>query len=181
MCKTKRKAKDKSQEVKAEVSVQNSAGKPLKDASVLAMFPDTTWKLAKTDESGKAAFNFYAAKKMRVFCAAPEHKGVIERDWLPPKSLSIKMKSLENGGSQVFTESGGKSLPGLCGTIDPILDNIDRTYLYTRTIAIDGGKQQPVHFKYGQNLHLTDAEGGDVTLRIMEIIGKSALLEYECN
>ena len=70
-------------------------------------------------------------------------------------------------------------MPDLTGRLNPILDNLDRMYLYATNIAIEEGKQQPVRFKLNQPLRLTDANGFEWVVRFVEMIGRSALLEYE--
>ena len=40
------------------------------------------------------------------------------------------------------------------------------------------GKQQPVHFMPGEDLRLTDADGRELIVRIVAIIGRAALVEY---
>ena len=81
------------------------------------------------------------------------------------------------GGSVIFSEATGH-LPGLKGRLNPIRDTHDRTYLYASNIAIDDGKQQPVQFIPGEELRLTDAEGTGLCVRIVDIVGRSALVEY---
>ena len=70
-------------------------------------------------------------------------------------------------------------LPGLTGRLNPILDNQDRMYLYATNVAIDDGRQQPVHFKLGEAMRLTDANGAEWLVRFVEMIGNSSVLEYE--
>ena len=84
---------------------------------------------------------------------------------------------MPEGGSIIFSEAAGY-LPGLKGRLNPIRDTHDRTYLYASNIAIDGGKQQPVQFAYGEELRLTDADGREMLVRFLDIGGRSALLEY---
>ena len=69
-------------------------------------------------------------------------------------------------------------LPGLKGTLNPIRDALDRTYLYASNIAINGGERQPVHFVPGEELRLTDADGTELRVRILDIAGRSALVEH---
>ena len=78
----------------------------------------------------------------------------------------------------IFTDGTGH-LPRLTGRLNPILDQFDRMYLYTTNVAIDEGKQQPVHFKLGGPLLLSDAHGFEWVVRFIEMIGKTSLLEYE--
>ena len=70
-------------------------------------------------------------------------------------------------------------MPNLTGQLNPILDDLDRMCLYAANIAIDEGRQQPVPFKLNQPLRLTDARGFEWIVRVIDMIGKSALLEYE--
>ena len=69
----------------------------------------------------------------------------IEFRWRSPAPLSIELEALANGGSMVIPERTGH-LPGLTGRLNPILDNLDRMYLYATNVAVDEGGQQPVHF-----------------------------------
>ena len=115
---------------------------------------------------------------MTVFAAATGHAGHLERDWVPVQgTLAIEMQSLPNGGAVIFPEGTGY-LPGLSGRLNPKRDTLDRTYLYASNIAINKGEQQPVHFMPGEDLRLTDADGRELMVRIMAIIGRSTLVEY---
>ena len=55
---------------------------------------------------------------------------------------------------------------------------MDRTYLYASNIAINEGEQQPVSFMPGEDLRLTNADGKELIVRIMAIVGRSALVQY---
>jgi len=59
-----------------------------------------------------------------------------------------------------------------------VRDSFDRTYLYAANIAIDEGRQQPVPFRLGKPLRLTDSFGTDLSAVIVDVSGKSALVEY---
>ena len=43
---------------------------------------------------------------------------------------------------------------------------------------IGDGRQQPVFFVPGEELRLTDSDGKALLVRIVEIVGRSALVEY---
>ena len=161
--------------IEGEVSV-SVAGRPLAGAQVVALYPNKTWMEEITDTFGRVAFGFHSELPITVFCASPGHGGQVERDWRPPEPLSVQLDPLPAGGSIAFTEGTGH-LPSLNGRLNPILDNLDRMYLYATNVAIDEGKQQPVHFKLNQPLRLTDVSGFEWIVRFIEMIGKSALLE----
>ena len=82
-----------------------------------------------------------------------------------------------DGGAAIFPEGTGTFL-GLEGRLNLIRDTLDRTYLYASNIAINEGRQQPVAFVPGGELRLTDADGNELLARIIDIVGRSALVEY---
>lgn len=155
-------------------------GQPLPNSDVLTLFPNKTWKQATTDENGEAEVELHTTHlPMTVFVAAPGHNAHVEREWTPSQgSLAVELATLRNGGSVIFAESTGY-LPVVSGRLNPIRDSHERTYLYASNIAINQGKQQPVHFALGEDLRLTDADGREATVRVVEVVGRSALLEYQ--
>ncbi len=154
-------------------------GQPLPGSDVLALFPNKTWKRATTDENGEAEVDLHTTHlPMTVFVAAPGHAAHVEREWIPSQgSLAVALVPLREGGSVIFAESTGY-LPMVTGRLNPIRDSHERTYLYASNIAIDQGKQQPVHFALGEDLRLTDADGRESMIRVVDVVGRSALLEY---
>ena len=156
------------------------AGRALADAEVLALFPNKTWKQASTDSDGEAYLELHSVHlPMTVFAAADGCRAHIERDWIPAdRALAIELAVLPGGGSVIFAESTGH-IPGLSGRLNPILDTSYRTYLYASNVAINEGQQQPVSFVPGEEeLHLMDAHGSEVLVRVAAITGRSSLLEY---
>ena len=154
-------------------------GEPLSEIEILALFPNKTWKRSTTDENGEAKIDLHTTHlPMTVFAAAHGFAAHLEHDWIPAEgALTLEMQSLPDGGSVIFPEATGH-LPGLSGRLNPIRDTHDRTYLYASNIAINEGQQQPVAFMPGEDLRLTDADGRELIVRIVAIIGKSALIEY---
>ena len=157
----------------------HSDGTPLSGVQVLALFPNKTWQRANTDQAGEAALDLYTTHlPMTVYAAAPKHAAGLVRDWRPDKGgLLVELDPLPSGGATIFTESTGH-VPGLRGRLNPIRDTSDRTYLYADNIAIEEGRQQPVTFRVGKPMRLTDAFGAELSVTIVDIIGRSALVEY---
>ena len=113
-----------------------------------------------------------------MFAASIGYTAKLEHDWKPAqRPLALDLTPLPGGGSVIFPEATG-NIPNLTGRLNPIRDDLDRTYLYATNIAIDQGKQQPVHFALGEDLRLTDADGREAMVRIVDVVGRSALLEY---
>ena len=156
-----------------------AANQPLPGADVLTLFPNKTWKRSTTNDDGEATVELYTSHlPMTVFAAAPQHAARLEREWTPGQgALRLDMRPLPDGGSIIFPEAVGH-LPTLKGRLNPIRDTSDRTYLYASNIAINQGKPQPVHFAPGEELRLTDADGHEALIRILDVVGRSALVEY---
>ncbi len=157
----------------------HSDGRPVTGADLLVLFPDHTWKRATTDDNGEATVDLYATNlPMTVFVAARGFAAHLERGWVPADgALAVELNPLLNGGSVIFPEATG-TIPGLKGQINPIRGAHDRTYLYASNITINQGEHQPVHFSFGEDLRLIDANGVEVWGRIIHIAGRSALVEY---
>ena len=152
---------------------------PLVDVDILVLFPNGTWKRSKTDKHGEANVELHSVYlSMTVFAAAEGFAACTEYGWRPEeRDLTLQLKSLRHGGAVIFPEGTGY-IPELKGRLNPILDSIGRTYLYTSNIAINHGQIQPVPFDYGEELNLVDADGFEVQVRIVHMVGQSALLEY---
>ncbi len=163
---------------RAIVSVR-SGGRPLDGVDLLVLFPNKTWKRATTDENGEAGVDLHTtALPMTVFAAASGYSAHLEREWAPSRgTLALGLHELPGGGAVIFPEDTG-TLPGLGGRLNPIRDGHDRTWLYASNIAVNQGQPQPVHFIPGEDLRLTDADGREVWARIVEVTGRSALVEY---
>lgn len=156
-----------------------SDGRPLEGVNVLALFPNKTWQQEITNESGEAVFNLHTTiLPMTVFAAKHGYSGRVLRNWLPNLGGQvIELPKMLLGGSTIFPKATG-NLPDLKGRLNPILDTSDRTYLYADNIAIEDGQQQPVPFRLGKPFKLTDAYGTEKSVTILDIIGRSSLLDY---
>ena len=152
---------------------------PLADVDILALFPDRTWKRSRTDEHGEAHIELHSLHlPMTVFAAAAGFAACTEYGWTPlEQALSLELNSLNDGGAVIFPNATG-CLPGFKGRLNPIRDTHGRTYLYASNISINNGQRQPVTFDFGEELRLTDADGNELLARVVDIVGRSALIEY---
>ena len=82
-----------------------------------------------------------------------------------------------DGGAVIFLEGPGTH-QGLKGSLNPILATLDRPYLYTSTIAFNGNWKEPAAFVRGEKLRLTNADGSKLLARIIDIVGRSLLVEH---
>ena len=115
---------------------------------------------------------------MTVFIAADGCAAYLEHNWVPTQGkLTVEMQPLPEGGSALFPKGTG-DLPGLSGKINLIRDAYDRSFLYASNIAINEGQRQPVHFLLREDLRLTDADGKELMICIVAIVGRAVLIEY---
>ena len=154
-------------------------GKPVPGADVLALFSNKTWERARTNENGEAMPPLPANHlPMTVFVAAKGFAACVERDWMPAeRELHVHLGSLPDGGAVVFPEATGH-VPGLSGRLHTTQDQHARTYLHTTNIVVNGARREPFHFRLGQEMRLADADGKEALVRVIDIVGRSALVEH---
>ena len=164
--------------VKASVQC-NLPDSTIRKVDVLMLFQNNAVARRFTAGSGDVHINFPVVNlPMTVFIAADGCTAYLEHNWVPTQGkLTVEMQPLPEGGSALFPKGKG-DLPGLSGKINLIRDPYDRLFLHASNIAINEGQRQPVHFTLGGDMRLTDTDGKELMVRIIDIIGKSALLEY---
>ena len=163
------------------VSVRDAESRvPVRDAEVLMLYPNNTYREECTNIFGNADFELHAHLPMTVFCAARGYRArVAEHDATPgsPAFIELAMDSQPEGGSQIIANRTG-DLAGIDGRLNPVLDRLDRTHLYADNVAINDGLPQPVHFKLNEPVRLTDSLGNHATLWFREMRGASCVFDY---
>ncbi len=169
--------------IAARVIVTNeSTGKPLSGIHVLMLYPNRTYLEAETDSFGRASFTLHSKLPMTIFCARDGFAARVTHDHLPDEPLELSMRPVQDGGSRIIANQSGHLAghpEGIEGGLNPILDRLDRTYLYTDDIAINEGQAQPVHFALHEPLRLTNVRGACATVWFRETVGKSSVFDYE--
>ena len=157
-------------------------GEPISDVAVLALLPNGTWKQAKTNEAGEALLETETRSlPLSIFVAAKGFAAHVERSWTPAeRPLFLELRRVDGGGAAIFPESTGQ-LPGLKGHLRPTRDTQGRIYLDAGDISINDGQPQPVQCSLGEDLHLMDSNSADLVVRIVDIVGQSALVEYRAS
>ena len=190
----------------AELVTVKSGGQPVPKVDLLALFPNQTWKSYQTDSDGKATLNLYSDDlSMTVFAAAPGYEGAIRINWIPAKEdLTIEMNPLPNGGSCIFNELRGY-IPVLEGELEFVwLENVGKIGVLSDGVLMNGEKPPPiistlsgkdssvdrVYFDeseinppptqtaFNQNIELTDQNDISVLASVLDIIGKSVLIDW---
>ena len=161
------------------IAIVTSDGVPVSGATVLAMFPDKTWKKGRANADGKCELYLYRPDlPMTVFVAGDNHEAQV-KEWLPADhDNKLEVELAPSKASTIVLAEGIGYIPDLEGRLNPIRDSGDRMYLYATNIAINEGVSQPAPFTVGEKLSLRDANGHETTIRVMAIEGRASLIEY---
>ena len=160
----------------ARVSVVSSTGVPISGAVMTAIADNNTTKGAVTPADGVAIVSIPTRRLYQLLVAHPEHPGAVVRSWDPSEDLTVTLFDSENTGSVICTSTC--HIPGLEGRLNPILDTLNRMYLYADNIAINGGAQQPATFQVDVPFELEDSNGVVMQVRVLHIQGQTSLLQY---
>ncbi len=159
------------------VVTHDDTGEPVRGVDVLMLYPDKTCREARTDTSGHADFVLYAKLPMTILCAAAGFAAHVVHDYQPDGPLDVRLRPTPDGGSRIFTQPSGH-LPGIQGRLNPILDSLDRTYLYADDVAVNYGQTQPVRFALNEPVRLTDSLGAGATVWFREMLGAAGVFDY---
>ena len=131
---------------------------PLSQATVLAFDPATkTYVYGQTNIEGRCVLTSPVEKTVTILVAHPQQKGEIILGQQNSANLIIKMTDSSYGS--VLAPGGTCYIIGLSGRLNPINDQLDRTYIYADNISINNGTLQPVWFDSTNSLKLEDAFG----------------------
>ena len=161
-----------------KITITSSNGKGISKANIVAIAEKKDIIIeGMTDDLGFVELKIPVRQKYNLLIAHKEYLGKVIKSWDPQEDLKIGLLEKENFSSIIITGTG--YIPGLNGRLNPILDNLHRTYLYADNIAIDGGKQQPVYFQINSPFTLEDVNGVVMEAKVLHIQGRgTCLLEY---
>ncbi|WP_278994877.1 toll/interleukin-1 receptor domain-containing protein [Prevotella melaninogenica] len=158
------------------IELVNERLEPIAKANVCLIADNDTCLKAVTNENGFASININVRRKYSLFVASENYPSYVLDEIDPQCNIKIKLHSSENIGAIICDSTG--YIPGLKGRLNPILDTLNRTYLYADNIAINGGKIQPVTFEIDEPLDLEDCEGVIMQITVKSILGNISLIEF---
>ncbi len=159
------------------VVCRSDTRKPLSGVHVLMLYPNKSWREARTDACGRAEFVLHARMPVTVFTAAEGFRAHVARGLEPDGALEVRMEAVADGGSLIIANRSG-TLPGIRGRLNPIVDSLDRSYLHADNVAVNEGQAKPVRFALNEPVRLTDSLGVRATLWFREIVGDSSVFDY---
>jgi len=160
------------------ITVQEENGTPISGAEILLVASNGTYQEGRTNAQGGVSFEIAKRRMLTVFCAHPKCPAFVVPEFDPILDIKIKLPKTDRVGS-FTTVRGWCTLPGLKGSMDPIHDSSNRLYVYTKNIAVDGGKGQPVQFQINKPLHFEDSDGNQQLVTFVAVIGDCFLVEHK--
>jgi hypothetical protein len=150
---------------------------PIAGAQVYLVAPNGTYLGSVSDRDGRYELELPDREQASLFCAHGEHAAFLLSNFSPPEEYTLEMQSPDGRGSVIALE-GTCVVPGLRGRLNPIKDTLDRLYIYGSNISFDGQATQPFHFRVQQPFVAEDAWRKRVTLEVITMIGKQALIQF---
>ena len=158
------------------ITVHSTEGRPVNEATIVAIADNNTTKSAKTLQDGIAELIIPTRRQYKLLIAHPDFPGAIVPSWDPDEDIKVSLAVSEDTGSVICMSTG--YIPGLSGRLNPILDTSNITYIYADNIAVDGGRNQPVPFKVNEPFELEDSDGVVMQVRVLHIQGRTSLLQF---
>jgi len=159
------------------IRVEDEAGNSVAGARILLVSQNGTYLDGETGLDGKAIIANRRHKSVTVFCAHNGFPAFLLRDF-DGFDLNIKLTRVPRTGS-IICPNGTGHIPGLEGRLNPILDNYNRLYLDATNISIEDLPKQPVTFRLNEPVRLEDKFGNVFMTKVIEIVGRSSLIEFE--
>lgn len=155
------------------VKVVDAQGLPVQKADVVAILKSGAYQDAKLDKADGQHKCHPAEECVKIYAAAPGHEAASKRYSGNSGVTTIELKASDTKGSAVIRRSG--RLPGIDGTVSPMLDELKRTYMYSTKIVLD---QQPQNFVLNHSVSAKTAAGQRFKITVLEITGDVSLLEF---
>jgi hypothetical protein len=158
------------------IILTNDEAVPVAGATITAQADNGTTVEGSSDVEGRCELIMRTRRRYRLLIAHPNYPAAIVECIDPAEGARVMIPRIENIGSILIHSTG--HIPGLAGSVNPILDTSNRAYMYADNIAIDGGKNQPATFEINVPVELEDANGTVVFTTVKHIAGRVALLQY---
>jgi len=159
-----------------QVKAVSRSGVPIPNASVLVVSPDGRYWGGLSGQDGGLRLEFFDQARPTVFCARTGFAGSFRLDADPSQLTLFELRP--SAGGSIIIENGTGYVPGLEGRLNPILDTLQRSYIYADNVAIEGNSAQPFPFTLGRPFRVVDARGRAFSLAIIAMRGRSFLINY---
>jgi hypothetical protein len=154
------------------VRVTDASGNPVQNADVVAILKSSAYQDAKFD-SADGNFKCQPTEScVKVYAAAPGYEAATKRYSGASGTFTVVLKSSETKSSAVIRGSG--PLPGLDGTVNPVLQANNVFTMGTRKI----GLEKPGRFSVNRAIDAVTSTGQKFKIYVVDIMPTVSLLEF---
>jgi len=164
---------------KIQVKLVDDKGVPVQNAQVSAILKSGAYQDALWDKVSGQYKCEPTEQCIKVFAAAVGHEATVARFPKDGGLFPVVLKKSPTKNSAVIHRSG--SLPGIDGSINPILDNSSRTYIYTRKIGLEHKSRpalQPLYFSLNKQIDAVSPTGRNFKIWVVDITQQVSVVEY---
>lgn len=159
-----------------KIKLKDDRGEIITNSDICLVSPNGTYIDARKSENGEFLLEIPDKRAAELLIGAPGFSAYFISDWAP-EEIEISLKKQENGGGKIIHSTG--QINGLLGKLNPIKDSISRMYIYGDNISFDDIDSQPYLFKLDIPFSAEDRMRNRYILRILKMIGQTALIDYE--
>jgi hypothetical protein len=159
------------------VKIIDDLGAPLPNADVVVVLKSGAYQEAKFDNREYKCEP--TERSVRIFTAAPGFEAAVKRHAGTEGVISITLKPSATKSSTIIR--GGGSLPGIDGSVNPILDKWGRTYMYGSKIGFEHNRRpalQPVAFSLNSPIDAMTSTGKRFKIWVVDITQEVSVLEF---
>lgn len=168
--------KQKESQANCKVVVFSDNKMPIANSKVVLVADNGLYIHANTDKEGVAELLVPTHRNFTVLVSNSDYQSVIYENYDPIVDLEITIKHSNNIGSEISFSTF--YINGLHGRLNPILDTVNRMYLYADNMAINGGEIQPATFTLNEAITVEDSASTVMKLYFRFIKGRVALVDY---
>ena len=164
---------------KIQVKLVDDKGVPVQNAQVAAILKSGAYQDALWDKVSGHYKCEPTEQCIKVFAAAVGHEATVARFPKDGGLFPMVLKKSPTKNSAVIHRSG--LLPGIDGSINPILDNSSRTYIYTRKIGLEHKSRpalQPLYFSLNKPIDAVSPTGRNFKIWVIDITQQVSVVEY---
>ncbi len=164
---------------KIAIKLVDDAGVPVKGAQVSAILKSGAYQDALWDKVSGHYKCEPTEQCIKVYAAAVGHEATVARFPKDGGLFPVVLKKSATKNSAVIHGSG--NLPGIDGSINPILDNQRRTYVYARKIGLESrGKpaMQPLYFIINKPIDAVSPTGSSFKIWVVDITQEVSVVDY---
>jgi len=164
---------------KVVIKLVDDKGVPVEKAQVAAILKSGAYQDALWDQASGHYKCEPTEQCIKVFAGAVGYEASVAKFPRDGGLFPMVLKKSPVKNSAVIHSAG--SLPGIEGTINPILDSQRRTYVYARKIGLEfRGRpaMQPLYFAINKPIEAVSPTGRPFKLWVVDITQEVSIVEY---